>query len=986
MKIEEIHIYGYGKLEEIQLKFSSFPVIYGENEAGKSTIMSFIRFIFFGFPVNRNEKRYEPKHGGKYGGSLTVFTEQYGKLRIERLPKVARGEVTAYFDDGGKGGEEVVRELVRGIDRAMFASIFAFDMHGLQNIHRMNEEEIGSYLFSAGTVGTDTLLRTEKKLQKEMDSLFKANGKKPIVNAMFQETASMHEKMVKWQEQLIVYEELKQKKKQYEERLSELDKQKQLVERSIQEGKAMLALQPLLLDKKKHESYLQLLEDHSFPADGVKRYDALIAELKPIELQLDVVSQKVQNTQQQLNFINVDKQQLEAAPAVEECRLKKGTYDNLLEEIENLKALASRNREEIEMIAQSLGMSTSRDSSLTWDTTLAAKEEVTVLAQKGRRLTELKHQLDERFQGTKATLEEYEVQIQYLQAQLLSEEELSTYTKQSLVEENAVFQEKTIQDLKTRKNKLEQTGKQKKKQLQLTIGVVFSIVAVLILFGLVMKSLAVSLSGIFIFVISIVILMLTRGQETVLLREIQEEISELEHKLDGNSAFAAREAIHKLEKHEQINQLLEREQFKLQQAESQYNRVVTEYEEWEKDSFQLEHTIRQWTAYYGLPTSITYSQLMTAFEQIQRIKDLYGEVQRQNEKITILEEKKEAYETRVYLLANVFGIQKDNISVCLYKMEERLTQQQQQNLRKTQLEEKKADWEKERKALSLLCKKLQEEATALFASAKVQDEEEFRKKGQTTEEINQTRKHLVFLDAQIGLLQNSIAEVVIDDNMLQTDYNTLLEELESKRQAYREEEQELQTLLAESKLHIASLEEGSAYADFLHSYELKKSQLREQAKKWAAYAVAKSILLKTKERYHQEKLPSTLMMAERYFQFLTENQYKAVYAPRDGQPFIVQRNDGTQFYANELSQATAEQLYLSLRLALANTYEAKVKYPLIIDDSFVNFDYLRTEKALSLLQELAKERQIFFFTCHEHMLRFFDEEQIVRLTENVVNQ
>ena len=42
--------------------------------------------ILFGFPT-RGQRRYEPKEGGKYGGAMTVQTEQYGRLKIERLPK-----------------------------------------------------------------------------------------------------------------------------------------------------------------------------------------------------------------------------------------------------------------------------------------------------------------------------------------------------------------------------------------------------------------------------------------------------------------------------------------------------------------------------------------------------------------------------------------------------------------------------------------------------------------------------------------------------------------------------------------------------------------------------------------------------------------------------------------------------------------------------------------------------------------------------------
>ena len=81
MKIKEIKVYGYGKLENIVIKqIENFTVFYGENEAGKSTIMSFIHSILFGFPTKQqSELRYEPKFHSKYGGQLIVDF-----LRLER--------------------------------------------------------------------------------------------------------------------------------------------------------------------------------------------------------------------------------------------------------------------------------------------------------------------------------------------------------------------------------------------------------------------------------------------------------------------------------------------------------------------------------------------------------------------------------------------------------------------------------------------------------------------------------------------------------------------------------------------------------------------------------------------------------------------------------------------------------------------------------------------------------------------------------------
>jgi uncharacterized protein YhaN len=51
----------------------------------------------------------------------------------------------------------------------------------------------------------------------------------------------------------------------------------------------------------------------------------------------------------------------------------------------------------------------------------------------------------------------------------------------------------------------------------------------------------------------------------------------------------------------------------------------------------------------------------------------------------------------------------------------------------------------------------------------------------------------------------------------------------------------------------------------------------------------------------------------------------------------------------------------------------------MIDDGFVNFDFERTKQVLSLLKEFSKQHQIIFFTCQEHLLPLFEEDQILDL-------
>ena len=66
-----------------------------------------------------------------------------------------------------------------------------------------------------------------------------------------------------------------------------------------------------------------------------------------------------------------------------------------------------------------------------------------------------------------------------------------------------------------------------------------------------------------------------------------------------------------------------------------------------------------------------------------------------------------------------------------------------------------------------------------------------------------------------------------------------------------------------------------------------------------------------------------------------------------------------------LSQGTAEQLYLAVRLAVCElVLPAEDPVPLVLDDVLDTFDDARMALALELLAGLGRERQILLFTCH----------------------
>ncbi|MBU1157286.1 MAG: hypothetical protein KJ921_15645, partial [Proteobacteria bacterium] len=83
-----------------------------------------------------------------------------------------------------------------------------------------------------------------------------------------------------------------------------------------------------------------------------------------------------------------------------------------------------------------------------------------------------------------------------------------------------------------------------------------------------------------------------------------------------------------------------------------------------------------------------------------------------------------------------------------------------------------------------------------------------------------------------------------------------------------------------------------------------------------------------------------------------------------------------------LSRGTRDQLYLCLRLALAQEITAQGEpLPLILDDPLVNFDAQRLAAALAMLCRVAEERQVILLTCHPHQAQLLEERYAVNRLE-----
>ncbi|MDA2165920.1 DNA double-strand break repair Rad50 ATPase [Bacillus cereus] len=755
--------------------------------------------------------------------------------------------------------------------------------------------------------------------------------------------------------------------KESEEKLASVRTEKESAEKRKQDYEILAALEPLVIEKRAHEKVLEN-ENGQFPVNGMARYEAIKAKMEPLQLQVDSLHKKIETVQSEIESIQIDEEFLQKESYIEELRMQHMSYENARQEMRDMTGSIANIKEEIAELEQQIGATFEKEAVLAFDMSLATKELITQTVQKARELETQKAQLDDHFKVAQEQLEEQEENIRQIQKQMLADEERNTLVEKEKSFQDAAFIGMGAERMKRKYEEKAGAAMQKKKQWQRVCLLLLLINTGVLFTSLFIDNRALLFISVIVFVGIVLALVLYKDPSSGL----QEELLTLQQSAGGRQSEEAMSVRYQLEKDEEIRKLFERESYKLQQMERVYDKVVSSYEEWERETFRISEQVDAYKTRYMSPEFYTYAHILPAFERMEKMQQLYRELEKQSARKSSLYEMISQFEHK---LETVIGSAEYNK---LHEAQSRMQNEKEKRQTCKQLKEKLAEWQEEYEFMQEQLKQLLVERDGLWHIAESTNEEMFLEAGKLAEKREDAEKQVGRLLPQIDLLEQRLTSLSLAEHYEADGYDEKLKQELIAAQKCLAQEKELTERIAKHRMEIANLEEGSTYGDLLHEWEMKKAQVREQVKKWAAYAAAKTVLTKTKQYYHEVHLPRILQKSEEYFVYLTGGRYSKIFSPSEAEPFIVERNDGMRFYSHELSQATAEQLYLSLRFALAKTFEHD--YPFIIDDSFVHFDVVRTNRTIELIKEIAKDRQVIFFTCHAHLLAYFTEKQIIKLT------
>jgi uncharacterized protein YhaN len=182
MKLEQLHLIAFGPFADRTLDFSppGLHVVYGPNEAGKSTALRAISGLLFGIPRTTRDAH---RHGY---GSLRVgarLVSQSGD--VLDVIRRKRDKNSLLDPNGNPIAEEPLRHMLGGIGERLFETMFGLDQHSLREGGQALLEgggDVGESLFDAG-LGGRGVHSVLQELRKEAENLFRPRASKPTINA-----------------------------------------------------------------------------------------------------------------------------------------------------------------------------------------------------------------------------------------------------------------------------------------------------------------------------------------------------------------------------------------------------------------------------------------------------------------------------------------------------------------------------------------------------------------------------------------------------------------------------------------------------------------------------------------------------------------------------------------------------------------------------------------------------------------------------------
>jgi len=1009
-------------------------VFEGPNEAGKSTLLAFIRGVLFGFPrAGRGRPPlYPPLSGGRHGGRIFLETAA-GEITVEREvgrpPRITLG-------DGSSLSDSEFERLIGGVDAQTFRTVFAFSLDELSDFASLTGEQVRSRIFAAGVGGAGPSVRqVVQDLEKASGQLLKPRARDAVVNSLLAELAETDRALREARVLAQGYPQLLEEEAGLRARLEDLDRREDRTRSQIEACERLLELWPVWVGLEGDRAQLESLEQvEEFVPDPVRR----LAETKQaLEKALDDVARAEEHHARRASEVGERetrvRPELQAvAPGVEKQLGLLPFYRDRAHEAATAVLRVRAGEERLRGTLSELGLPADEEALAAIDTTLPRIEEIRQWrVEAAQALGRVAHAVDRldtaTVQRKRAELERDRLKRGLGSEQPPDEAALDARARGVRTLRAGLAELRSLQAARDAHS----AGTETTRRLMsagdgrapggapgvgstvpgVAAGFVFLIAAVVLLV------LGQTVPAVISFALLVLVGATTwaaRGRRAggdyaaagevarVLGEQEAEEarlraaIDELEVGLTAAASAVGLDRLPDLRELEEIDagvsgQLQASVRWKdrtaeVQRAEERLQEMVVaeeglheQAERARNDAESVEKGFADRLPEWGLPSSLTTEGAEEYLRAVAAAKDVLHRLTEDRGAVGRLGEEMSAWERETAVLLEKAGMPASAESEpalvalsdsCRKEVE---AQRELKALRET-VEESGQEVERARAEAATR----RERWDALLREAGVTEENEFLKRYEAFEAGRRLRERIAegegALVKRLGKGPDADALLAMLATGAVEEWEERTRSLDRQLEGLKEERAELIKFQGDAERRRAELEESSDVPGLETAVEGIKTELSAALRRWRVHTLAAALVRDTLSEFTRERQPLVLAEASRMFALLSGGRYERVQRSTDDEGIVVVDGAGRTKTPEELSRGTAEQLYLCLRLGLAEEFSRRAEpIPLVMDDVLVNFDPARRRATAGIVHEFAKSHQMLFFTCHPDIERLLSE-------------
>ncbi len=354
VRIDRLDLTAVGPFTEFSLDLhegdQGLHLLYGCNEAGKTTTLRAIRYLLFGFPLQVQDDFLHPYKRLRVGGALR---HSCGRV-LEVIRRKGNVQTLRAADDQTVVDEAQLQAILGPVDEAFFKAMFGLDhlslVQGGEQI-ASGEGDLGELLFSAGS-GVLDLHSVQERLDQEAASLFLPQGKRPMLNEALAELATIREEVDQARVPSAVAQQHTQtqaQKARLEDQLAQAQSQHHWLRR-VTAALPLIATRNTWLQKQQETADAPLL-----PRDRPAERSGVLARLSSARAEAEKTEARLGELSEQLAAIEVSEDILTHAEVIDSLGPLLGSYSKSLLDRRGLVAQQEQLLFSVQTILKNLG-------------------------------------------------------------------------------------------------------------------------------------------------------------------------------------------------------------------------------------------------------------------------------------------------------------------------------------------------------------------------------------------------------------------------------------------------------------------------------------------------------------------------------------------------------------------------------------------------------------------------------------------------------